>query len=77
MFMALLLIGQVFLLRYFASLYDGACMLFISGLMGLSSLCIFIKALRFGAIGFICVKYFRWFLSTTVLHLYLLDLFFK
>ena len=40
-------------------------MLFVTGLMGLSSLYVLIKALSFGAMGFICIKYFCWFLSDT------------
>ena len=49
------------LLRYLASLYDAACMLLITGLMGLPSLRIFIKALSFGVMRPICTKYFCWF----------------
>ena len=49
-----------FLLRYLASLYDGVYMLFITGLIVFSSLCILIKALSFGAMGFMCIKYFCW-----------------
>ena len=44
-------------------------MLLITGLRGLSSLCVLIKALSFGAMGFICSKYFCCFLSIIALHL--------
>jgi hypothetical protein len=45
-------------------------MLFITGLMGLYSLCILIRALSIGAMGFICIMYFCRFLSITVLFIY-------
>jgi hypothetical protein len=41
-----------FLLRYFAGLYEGACMLLITGLKGVPSLCVLIYALSFEADGF-------------------------
>ena len=39
-----------FLLKCLASLYDGACMLLISGLIGSLSLCILMRALSVGAV---------------------------
>ena len=57
-----------FLLKYLASLQGGACVLLVTGLMGLYSLCVLMKILSFDATGFIC-KYFCWFLSTAVLRL--------
>jgi len=46
-----------FLLRNLASLYDSACVLFITGRMGSPSLCVFMCALSLGGVGFICIKY--------------------
>jgi len=42
----------------FASLYPGAVLLFITGLIGISSLCSFSCALSLGGDGFFCVMYF-------------------
>ena len=50
-----------FFIKVFGNLYDGACILFITGHMGLSSLCILIRALSIGAMGFICINFFFWF----------------
>ena len=50
-----------FLLRYFGSLYEGACMLLITGLMGVPSLCVLKNALSFGAIGFFVDEVFTSF----------------
>lgn len=52
-------------------------MLLITGLMGLSSLCVLIKALRFGAMGFICSRYFCCFLFIIVLHLCIVEFVFE
>jgi len=44
------------LFKCFANLYDGACVLFIAGLIGSLSLCVFIYILSFGVIGFMFVR---------------------
>jgi hypothetical protein len=41
---------------FFAILYVGAFLLLITGLIGLSGLCIFIHAFSLGGIGFFCVR---------------------
>ena len=46
-----------FLFKYLAILYDGACVLFITGLIGSSFLCVFMYTLRFGAVGFMLIRY--------------------
>jgi len=61
----------VFLFKCFAILYDGACVLFITGLIGSLSLCVFMYILSFGAIGFMFVRYLYIFLSTSKLHLWI------
>ena len=46
-----------FLFKCFVILYDGACVLFITGLIGLLSLCVFMYTLRkFGAIGILIAE---------------------
>jgi hypothetical protein len=57
-----------FVLRYFASLYEGACTLLITGLMGVPSLYILIYALRFGAARFLLMRYLLLSFSITRLH---------
>jgi len=46
-----------FLLKYLAVLYDGACVLFITGLIGLLYFCDFMYMLSFGAAGFMFIRY--------------------
>ena len=57
-----------FLFRIFGNLYDGACVLFIMGRIGLSSMCIFMYTLSMGAVGFIFIKYLCLPFSTSVSH---------
>ena len=59
------------LFKCFAVLYDGACVLFITGLIGLLSLCVLMCILSFGAIGFMFVRYLYVFLSTSNFHLWI------
>jgi len=46
-----------FLFRYLAILYDGACVLFVTGLTGSLFLCVFTYTLSFGAAGFMLIRY--------------------
>jgi len=55
---------------YFANLYDGACVLFVTGLFDSFSLCVLIYILSFGAIGFILIRYFWFCFSIKRLPLY-------
>jgi len=57
-----------FLLRNLVTLYDGVCVLFIKGQIGLSSLCVFMYALIIGAVCFIFIKYLCLPFSTSVSH---------
>lgn len=54
-----------FLLRYLAVLYDGACMLFTTRLIGSFSLCVFMYTMSF---GFMFIRYFCVCLPVSVLH---------
>ena len=47
-------------------------MLFITGLIGLLSLCVLIIAYSFGTAGFICNRYLCWCLPITQLHLWII-----
>jgi hypothetical protein len=58
-----------FLLRCSANLYDGVYILLMTGLMGRYVLCVLIRAVRFGALGFIYVRYLFWFLFIKMLDL--------
>ena len=57
-----------FLFMNLAMLYDGASVLFTTGLIGSLSLCVFMHLLSFVAVGFIFTKYLCDCLSTSVLH---------
>jgi len=59
-----------FLFSNLAVLYAGACRLFITGQIGSPSLCVFIYAFRFGALGFIFIRYFSLSLSISKLHVW-------
>jgi len=56
---------------YFFILYDGVCVLFITGLIVSLSLCVCMYILSFGAIGFMFVRYLYVCLSTSKLHLWI------
>ena len=57
-----------FLFTNLAILHDGASVLFITGLIGLLSLRVFMHMLSFGAVGFMLIKYLCDRLSTSALH---------
>ena len=57
-----------FLLRHFATLYNGACMLFITGLIRSFILYVSVYALMFGVIGFIFVRYLCLHFSINMMH---------
>ena len=57
-----------FLFMNLAILYDGASVLFTTGLIGLLSLRVFMYLFSFGAVGFIFTKYLCDCLSTRALH---------
>ena len=49
--------SRSFLFKCLANLCDGACVWFITGLIGAFSLCVLIYALSCGALGFIFMRY--------------------
>ena len=57
-----------FLFMYLAILYDGACVLFITGLIGSLFLCVFKYTLSFGTAGFMLIRNLCACLSTSILH---------
>ena len=57
-----------FLFKYLAILYNLACVLFITGLIGSFFLCVFMYILSFGAVGFTFTKYLCACLSINTLH---------
>jgi len=57
-----------FLFKYLVILYNGACVLFITGLIGSLSLCVLMYILNFGATDFMFIKYLCACLSTNTLH---------
>ena len=57
-----------FLFKYLAILYGGACVLFITGLIGSLFLCVFMYMLSFGAAGFMFIRYLCASFSTNILH---------
>jgi len=57
-----------FLFSNLAVLYAGACLLFITGRIGATSVCVFTYAFRLGALGFIFIRYFNLSLSISKLH---------
>ena len=48
----------IILYRCIAILWEGSCVLFVNGLMGILGLCIFDKAFSFGGLGLICLRCF-------------------
>ena len=52
-----LMFSLIILSRCFAILWEGACVLFINGLMGMLGLCILGKAFSFGGLGLICLRH--------------------
>jgi hypothetical protein len=58
----------ILLFKNLAILYEGACVLSITGLIGLFSLCVFMYALILGAVGFIFSRYLRLFFSIRSSH---------
>jgi len=59
-----------FLFSNLAFLYEGASWLFITGRNGAPSLRVFMYAFRFGALGFIFIRYFNLSLSISKLHVW-------
>jgi len=57
-----------FLFMNLAILYDGASVLFTTGLIGSLSFCVFMYMFSFGAIGFVFTKYLCDRLSISALH---------
>jgi len=52
----------ILLFKNLAILYEGGCVLSITGLIGLISLCVFMYALILGVVGFMFSRYLRVFL---------------
>jgi len=58
----------ILLFKNLVILYEGACLLSITGLIFLFSLCVFMYALILGAVGFMFSRYLRAFFSVRSSH---------
>ena len=52
-----LIFSLIILSSCFVILWEGACVLFIKGLMGMLGVCIFGNAFSLGGLGFICLRF--------------------